>query len=86
MTSRYFRTLGLAVSILLNAIIAGNEGQTLSCRLALWRQNGSRTACVLCRLFDFLDFGHCDRARDFWARYMSANARRIDREESGRAP
>ncbi len=40
---------------------AGAEDETLSSRAAKAQRAGRRWGCVLCRLLDHLDPGHCDR-------------------------
>ncbi len=54
----------IAVALDDAANVAGNGrlGQTISARAAQARSEGRRWGCVLCRLLDRLDSGHCDRA------------------------
>jgi hypothetical protein len=45
-----------------NAAIGGSEDLTISTRAAIGARNGKRHWCVLCRLLDAIDPGHCARA------------------------
>lgn len=44
-----------------NATTGGIDGEYLSARAARVRKEGRRWGCVLCRLLDKLDPGHCDK-------------------------
>ncbi len=58
---RYWRiALGLDQSA--NAAFGGSEDMTISTRAALARKEGRRWGCVLCKLLDSVDKGHCDRS------------------------
>ena len=48
---------------LVNVAANGHEDETLSSRAARARDSGRRWGCVLCRLLDALDPGHCDKSR-----------------------
>ena len=45
-----------------NVVFGGNPDMTISCRAGIEQQRGSRWACVLCRLLDFFQPGHCDKS------------------------
>lgn len=53
--------LAVAHDQLANASLNGHEDETISSRAARAKQNGKRWGCVLCRLLDVLDRGHCER-------------------------
>lgn len=44
-----------------NAITGGKPGELISTRANRARKEGRRWACILCRLLDRVDPGHCDR-------------------------
>jgi len=46
-----------------NVAANGDERETVSSRAARARDEGRRWGCVLCRLLDRLDTGHCDQAK-----------------------
>ncbi len=50
-------------SILVNVAANGHEDETISSRAARARDGRRRWGCLLCRLLDALDSGHCDRSR-----------------------
>lgn len=45
-----------------NAGLSGNDREMLSYRARIGMQAGRRRWCILCRLLDMVDRGHCDRA------------------------
>lgn len=49
---------------LANAATGGNEDETISKRAGRERNNGTRWACVLCKLLDHLDNNHCENAKN----------------------
>lgn len=55
-------TLAVAYDQLANAAFGGSEDETISSRAGRARRQGKRWACVLCRLLDALDPGHCERS------------------------
>lgn len=55
--------LAVAMDQLGNAALNGHEDYTLSHRAAVARDAGRRWGCVLCRLLDAIDPGHCDKSR-----------------------
>lgn len=54
--------LAVAHDQLFNAAANGNEDETVSSRAAKARRSGRRWGCMLCRLLDALDPGHCERS------------------------
>lgn len=44
-----------------NSVTGGEPGELISTRANRARKEGRRWACVLCRLLDKVDPGHCDR-------------------------
>jgi hypothetical protein len=56
----YLTQLGIAFDMMLNAILGGMAGQTISLRAALGAKAGSRVGCVLCRFLAWLvQPNHC---------------------------
>lgn len=55
-------TLAVAYDQLVNAAFGGSEDETISSRAGRARRQDKRWACVLCRLLDALDPGHCERS------------------------
>ena len=58
----YFRRLFVAADQLLNVVFGGDEDETVSSRIAKDRRRGRKFACVLCRILDWLDPDHCEKA------------------------
>lgn len=54
--------LAIAYDQLANTAFGGNEDETISSRAGRARRQGKRWACLLCRLLDRLDPGHCERS------------------------
>ena len=52
--------LAVAHDQLFNTATNGNEDETISSRAAKARRSGRRWGCVLCRLLDRIEPGHCD--------------------------
>ena len=46
---------------LANAAFGGSEDETISSRAGKAAKDGKRWACVLCRLLDKFDPGHCNK-------------------------
>jgi hypothetical protein len=44
-----------------NVVAGGTDDEYLSARAQRVRKQGRRWACVLCRLLDKVDPGHCDK-------------------------
>jgi len=53
--------LAIAHDQLANAAFGGDEDETISSRAAKAALRGERWGCVLCKLLDRLDPGHCAR-------------------------
>lgn len=53
--------MATAIDEAANVAINGYGDTTISARAARARNAGSRWGCVLCRLLDMVDKGHCDR-------------------------
>lgn len=60
-SSRVMRVL-VAFDRLVNALLRGKDRETISSRAARARAEGKRWGCVLCRLLDRIECGHCDRS------------------------
>lgn len=58
----YFRRLFVAADQLLNVIFGGDEDETISSRIAKDRRRGRKFACFLCKILDWLDPDHCEKA------------------------
>ena len=58
----YFRRLFVAVDQLLNVVFGGHEDETISSRIGKDARRGRKFACVLCRVLDWLDPHHCEKA------------------------
>lgn len=48
---------------LFNVAANGSEDETVSSRAARARDEGQRWGCVLCKLLDKIETGHCDKSR-----------------------
>ncbi|MCL2829431.1 MAG: hypothetical protein FWD77_01685 [Betaproteobacteria bacterium] len=55
-------TIGLAYDRLANAAANDNEVQTISSRAAKAQQDGKRWGCLLCKVLDWIDSGHCEKS------------------------
>lgn len=58
----YFRRLFVVLDQLLNVIFGGDEDETVSSRLAKDVRRGRKFACVLCKILDWIDPDHCEKA------------------------
>ena len=58
----YFRRLFVAADQLLNVVFGGHEDETISSRIAKDRRRGKKFACILCRVLDWIDPHHCEKA------------------------
>ena len=58
----YFRRLVVAVDQLLNVILGGDEDETISSRIAKDNRRGRKFACFLCKILDWIDPHHCEKA------------------------
>lgn len=59
---RYAWGVAVALDQLANAVLCGDPDETISSRAAKAARRGRRWGCVLCRLLDALDPGHCERS------------------------
>ena len=59
-SSRAWR-LAVSYDQLANTAFGGDEDETISSRASKAAATGRRWGCVLCRLLDWLDPGHCAR-------------------------
>lgn len=55
----YCKNVLIALDCLLNTILRGRPGETLSERAATARRDGRRWGCVLCAVLDWIDKDHC---------------------------
>jgi len=60
------RSIAVAVSILVNALLGGAPTETLSYRAARARDDRKRWGCVLCQILDTVDLNHCDKTLKWW--------------------
>lgn len=58
---KYITNVAVAVDQLGNALLGGDPDETISSRAAKAALKGATWGCVLCRLLDYLDPGHCVR-------------------------
>lgn len=62
--SSWIMRILIAVDRLFNAIFRGKDRETISHRAARARSQGKTWGCILCRLLDLVNPGHCDREID----------------------
>ena len=55
----YGRHVAVAIDQLFNALLNGDEDETISSRAAKARMKGKRWGCALCWFLDWLDTNHC---------------------------
>lgn len=60
--ARYLLNLAVLLDEAGNTILGGSPNETISERSAKARDAGRRWGCLLCRLLDKINPGHCDRA------------------------
>lgn len=60
--ARWLLSVAVAVDQTVNAILGGNPDETISSRAEKARQRGDKWGCVLCRILDRIDPGHCARS------------------------
>jgi hypothetical protein len=60
----WFSNVSISFDLLGNALAGGTLRQTISKRAALARDRGRTWGCILCRLLEAIDPGHCDRAKE----------------------
>lgn len=59
--AKWLRNVLVALDETGNAMMGGDPEETISSRAAKARNAGRRWGCLLCRLLDKLDPGHCDK-------------------------
>ncbi len=60
---RYFLKILTVFDVLGNVVLFnGDPHETISDRAALARFRGKRWGCILCRMLEKINPGHCDRA------------------------
>ncbi len=62
MIKRYIRNVLIALDQLANAVLRGDPDETLSSAAGKARNAGRRWGCVLCRVLDWIDSDHCNKA------------------------
>lgn len=62
MLKRYIWNLLIALDQFGNALAAGDPDETISSRAGKGKAEGKRWACLLCRLLDQIQRGHCDKS------------------------
>jgi hypothetical protein len=60
----YLARVFVATDDLGNAIIGGDPKETISSRAAKDRNRGRIAGCILCKILDWIDKDHCDKALD----------------------
>lgn len=58
----YLARVFVALDQLLNALLGGDEDETLSSRLAKDARRGRFVGCVLCKVLGWIDKDHCEKA------------------------
>lgn len=58
----YLRRVFVAFDQLLNALLFGSEDETISSRIGKDARRGRKFACILCRVLDWIDRDHCEKA------------------------
>jgi len=59
---RYLLNFAIWIDEGVNTIFGGSPNETVSERAAKARNAGSKWGCVLCRLLNWINPGHCDNA------------------------
>lgn len=59
---RYLLNFAVLLDEAANTILGGSPNETISERSAKARAAGRRWGCVLCKMLDRINHGHCDRA------------------------
>jgi hypothetical protein len=60
---RYLYSVIIGFDHLANALLGGYPDETISYRAANARDKDHRWGCVLCKVLDYIDTDHCDRAQ-----------------------
>ena len=68
---RYLTRIALGVDVLINVLLGGDTGQTISARAGIWaarddRGPRRRIGGFICGVLDGVDPGHCAAARAAW--------------------
>lgn len=58
----YLARVFVALDQLLNALLGGDEDETMSSRLGKDARRGRIVGCVLCKMLDLIDKNHCEKA------------------------
>lgn len=61
-SSSWLMRVLIALDRLANAILRGKDRETISSRAGRARDEGKRWGCILCRLLDWIEAGHCDKS------------------------
>lgn len=56
---RYLMTVVLMFDEFINAVLGGYANETISHRMAVDWQEGKLVGCIFCRIFEWIDPGHC---------------------------
>ena len=59
---RYAWNLLIALDQFANTVLGGYPDETISSRAAKAARAGRRWGCILCRLLDQIDKGHCEKS------------------------
>lgn len=59
---QYLWNILIAADQFWNTVFAGNPDETISSRAGRAAKRGDRWACILCRILDRLDPGHCEKS------------------------
>lgn len=59
---RWFWNVLISVDQLGNTLAGGDPDETISSRAGKAKQEGKRWGCVLCRILNWFDRGHCDKS------------------------
>lgn len=59
---RYLLNFAVLLDEAVNTILGGSPNETISERAAKARNAGRRWGCILCRLLNRINPGHCDNA------------------------
>ena len=57
----YLWNLLVSLDQFINTALGGFPDETISSRAAKSRKRGKRWACILCRILDWIDPGHCEK-------------------------
>lgn len=58
----YTARIFVALDQLLNTMFGGDEDETMSSRLGKDARRGRFVGCVLCKMLDWIDKDHCEKA------------------------